>query len=101
MDDLKTRLITARDDDHERGCQMRFALCSCGYDDATAKAVGDALTRIEALEAEVARLREANGILEDGLQEVGDDYPGSSCQQWCQNQVKAARQALKGPTDAD
>jgi hypothetical protein len=57
MDDLKTRLITARDDDHERGCLMRFAPCSCGYDDATAKAVGDALTRIEALEAENAAMR--------------------------------------------
>ena len=49
-----------------------------------------------ALKAEVARLREANGILEDGLQEVGDDYPGSSCQEWCQQQVRAARAALAG-----
>ncbi len=45
----------------------------------------------DALKAEVARLRETNGILEDGLQEVGDDYPGSSCQEWCQQQVMAAR----------
>lgn len=59
--------------------------------------------RILALEAEIAamkhdieRLREANGILEDGLQEVGDDYPGSSCQQWCQHQIKQARAALEG-----
>lgn len=49
---------------------------------------------IRALIDENARLREANGILEDALQEVGDDYPGSSCQQWCQHQVKAARAAL-------
>lgn len=49
---------------------------------------------ILALIDENARLREANGILEDALQEVGDDYPGSSCQQWCQHQVKAARAAL-------
>lgn len=51
--------------------------------------------------AEVATLRarnealvKANGILEDALQEVGDDYPGSSCQEWCQQRVKAARAAL-------
>lgn len=51
--------------------------------------------RAEVAEAEVARLREANGILEDALQEVGDDYPGSSCQEWCQQQVKLARAALE------
>ena len=45
--------------------------------------------------AEIARLREANGILEDALQEVGDDYPGSSCQEWCRQQVKVARAALE------
>ena len=48
-----------------------------------------------ALKAENERLREAVGILEDGLQEVGDDYPGSSCQEWCQHQIKPARAALK------
>lgn len=42
----------------------------------------------------VEALREANGILEDALQEVGDDYPGSNCQAWCQQQVKEARAAL-------
>ena len=46
------------------------------------------------LRARNEALREANGILEDALQEVGDDYPGSSCQEWCQQQVKAARAAL-------
>ena len=51
MDDLVERLITARDDDHERGCRMRFVVCSCGYDDQTARAVGDAKDRIEALQA--------------------------------------------------
>ena len=45
-------------------------------------------------DAEIERLREANGILEDALQEVGDDYPGSSCQEWCRQQVKVARAAL-------
>jgi len=42
------------------------------------------------------RLEAAVAILEDALQEAGDDYPGSSMQQWCQQQVKAARAALKG-----
>jgi cell division septum initiation protein DivIVA len=50
--------------------------------------------REDQLVAEVERLREANSILEDALQEVGDDYPGSSCQEWCQQQVRAARHAL-------
>lgn len=54
------------------------------------------------LVAEIERLREAVGILEDGLQEVGDDYPGSSCQEWCQHQIKQARAALKDTrNDAD
>lgn len=52
---------------------------------------------ILALIDENERLREANDILEDALQEVGDDYPGSSCQEWCQQQVKAARAALNPP----
>lgn len=52
----------------------------------TAKEAAD---RIEAL-------MNAFGILEDALQEVGDDYPGSNMQEWCQQQVKAARAALKG-----
>lgn len=48
------------------------------------------------LEARANRLEAAVAILEDALQEAGDDYPGSSMQQWCQQQVKAARAALKG-----
>jgi len=59
----------------------------------------EAFDQIQALIDENARLREANGILEDALQEVGDDYPGSSCQQWCQHQVKAARAALSPNPD--
>lgn len=46
---------------------------------------------------EIERLRKAFGILEDALQEAGDDYPGSSMQQWAQQQVSAARAAIKEP----
>ena len=46
--------------------------------------------------ARAERLEAAVAILEDALQEAGDDYPGSSMQQWCQQQVKAARTVLKG-----
>ena len=49
---------------------------------------------IATLRARNEALVKANGILEDALQEVGDDYPGSSCQEWCQQRVKAARAAL-------
>lgn len=52
-------------------------------------------------DAEIERLKAANGILEDALQEVGDDYPGSSCQEWCRQQVKQARAALKEPSHED
>jgi hypothetical protein len=93
MDDLKTRLRTARDDDHERGCQMRFVLCSCGYDDATAKAVGDALTRIEALEAENAAMTRIIYHYVD---------PGETRQDDEAFVLAIARtEALKGPTDDD
>jgi len=52
------------------------------------------LAAIADLRARNEALVKANGILEDALQEVGDDYPGSSCQEWCQQRVKAARAAL-------
>ena len=60
-----------------------------------APSILEALTERASMAAEIERLRVANGILEDGLQEVGDDYPGSSCQEWCQHQVKMARAALE------
>lgn len=60
-----------------------------------ADAIITALTRqLGERDAEVARLKDANGIFEDALQEAGDDYPGSNMQKWCQQRVKAARQAL-------
>lgn len=51
---------------------------------------------IDAMQDRMERLVEAFGILEDALQEVGDDYPGSSLQEWCQQQVRFARFALEG-----
>ena len=67
-------------------CEMRGLV-----DDTTAY---EAAAVIADLRARNEALREANGILEDALQEVGDDYPGSSCQEWCQQRVKAARAFL-------
>jgi len=56
--------------------------------------VGVSRQALDEVLAYVAKLQTANGILEDALQEVGDDYPGSSCQEWCIQQVKLARAAL-------
>ena len=58
--------------------------------------IGQLITALRAAEAREQKLREANGILEAALQKVGDDYPSSSCQEWCQQQVAAARRALGG-----
>jgi hypothetical protein len=51
-------------------------------------------TRIKELEAKLAQAVDAFAILEDALQEAGDDYPGSKMQEWCQQQVKRARATL-------
>ena len=91
MDDLLERLRTEK---ARNGGQGAYAWNS-------RELCGKAADRIEALQAEVAGLVEANGILEDALQEAGDDYPGSSMQEWCQQQVKTARQALKGTDNAE
>ena len=58
------------------------------------KTLVELIDAIADLRARNEALVKANGILEDALQEVGDDYPGSSCQEWCQQRVKAARAAL-------
>ena len=83
----------------ERG--LRFALRDWkGREDRyhfpsiNALTIAEAADAIAELRARNEALREANGILEDALQEVGDDYPGSSCQEWCQQRVKAARAFL-------
>lgn len=54
--DIVERLRTARDDDHERGCQMRFALCSCGFDDKCAHTAGEAADTITALRTQLVAL---------------------------------------------
>ena len=60
-----------------------------------ALATPDQTAALDKLIAEAVKpYMEANGILEDALQEVGDDYPGSNCQSWCQQQVKEARAIL-------
>lgn len=87
-----------------RGDESQF-VCDAHDDNAAAvilavnflRNYGDA---IREMQGEIERLREANGILEDGLQEVGDDYPGSSCQQWCQNMIANARAALNPKGEA-
>lgn len=50
--------------------------------------------RTETAEAEVERLKAA-------LKTVGDDYPGSSCQQWCYEQagIRLPDSAPEGPND--
>ena len=57
-DDLVERLRAARDGDHERGCQMRTTMCSCGFDEKSARSAGEAAARIKALKAENAKLWE-------------------------------------------
>lgn len=47
------------------------------------------------MKTELEAYREAFSVLEDALQEAGDDYPGSSLQEWWQYQVKVARELIK------
>jgi hypothetical protein len=61
-------------------------------DKATSGRVG--VQRIIDLERQVARLKDAFDVLEDALQEAGDDYPGSSMQAWCVQQIKRAREII-------
>lgn len=108
MDDLVERLQTARDDDHERGCQMRFVVCSCGYDDLTARAVAEAADRIEALQAEVALHECLNVSAYRAGMKAGWNYCDANDLEGYQRamegtehiaELKRLRQALKGSTD--
>jgi hypothetical protein len=72
---------------HEHHPLMEYAIRALATPDQTAA--------LDKLIAEAVKpYVKANGILEDALQEVGDDYPGSNCQSWCQQQVKEARAIL-------
>lgn len=46
---------------------------------------------IELLAHQNTLLWQAVHILETALRAVGDDYPGSSCQKWCRDELKKAR----------
>jgi len=76
MSDLVERLQIAVDDDHERGCQMRFAMCTCGFDDKCAGAARDAIAALAAKDAEIARLKalldEARDAMDDIIMSHGE-----------------------------
>ena len=46
------------------------------------------------IRAHITRIEAALRQCADDLQEVGDDYPGSSCQMWCRQKANDARAAL-------
>jgi len=65
--------------------------CGFVYDD-NGEPVGNGIPAISAdlarqLERDRARLIEAAQAASDWLREVGDDYPGSSCQKWCRERA--------------
>lgn len=43
----------------------------------------------------IAQLEGALRAAAGNLQTVGDDYPGSSCQDWCRRQAEIALSALR------
>lgn len=94
--------ITITDADREAAENFRrlisTAMLQYEVDDVVKAFARHRLAAVAEKVAEIERLKAANGILEDALQEVGDDYPGSSCQEWCRQQVKQARAALKEPS---
>ncbi len=52
--------------------------------------------RLAAVEAERDRLKAALSQATQDLETVGNDYPGSSCWQWCAERASVARAALSG-----
>jgi hypothetical protein len=52
--------------------------------------------RLAAVEAERDRLKAALSQAAQDLETVGNDYPGSSCWQWCAERAGVARAALSG-----
>lgn len=65
-----------------------------------ARATHAELTRLRAslsaAQAEVERLRGALRAAAEDLRTVGDDYPGSSCCEWCNTRADVAVAALAG-----
>lgn len=52
--------------------------------------------RADEAEAERDRLKAALSQAAQDLETVGNDYPGSSCWQWCAERASVARAALSG-----
>jgi hypothetical protein len=78
--------------------------------DAAATALGIEVQRLNAelikmkdkrfsLFIEIERFRAALKKAATDLQTVGDDYPGSSCQQWCRSRAREARELLDAEPD--
>lgn len=93
---LIERLITAKDDDHERGCQMRFAMCTCGFDDACARTAGEAAQVILDLTAEVARLKAAFGEAWEALSRIADASECDASRAAAREALGKTSQALEG-----
>ncbi|HAJ45605.1 MAG TPA: hypothetical protein DCL54_03375 [Alphaproteobacteria bacterium] len=63
---------------------------------ANARFITLACNNAAAMAAEIRALREAYLTLQMALSEAGDDYPGSSMQEWCVQQIARAEQIRKG-----
>ena len=95
---LCERLLTAKDDDHERGCQMRFALCSCGFDDARARTAGEAAAMLSALADENAELRAAKWAVQH-VDTMNDLVAMGLARDAAEARAIAAEEALIDATD--
>lgn len=69
---IVARLRTVELDDHERGCQMRYCACTCGFDDAAILAAKEAADAIESLQAELVKTREQAEKMAEALEAVFD-----------------------------
>jgi hypothetical protein len=67
--DLIERLRRRFDGDHERGCEGRYYICSCGYDDGLAALMNEAAARLasqeETIRADEEALRECLSVFAD------------------------------------
>lgn len=74
---------------------MSHLNCRCQVSLTIEEKLARSEKKIDELIWELAKHKVALGILEDALQEAGDDYPGSKMQEWCVQQVKSARSVLE------